>query len=183
MDLAGLADRIVAVRGGAPRDRPTLVAISGIDASGKGFMAARLAPKLRRRGLDVALLHADDWVTFAESHREPDLSPERFYRDGFRFDELLAHAAARTGVDIVLIEGIFLLKTALRDRFDFSIWVECGFDTGLERAVARAQEGLPPAETIHAYRTLYYPAQEIHFERDRPRDAANVTIVNDPRAC
>jgi len=32
-----------------------------------------------------------------------------------------------------------------------------------------------------AYRTIYFPAQLIHFERDRPREAATAIINNDPR--
>jgi uridine kinase len=48
----------------------------------------------------------------------------------------------------------------------------------LERAIARAQEGLTPDDTIRAYRTIYFPAQEIHFARDNPKPA---TIDNDRR--
>lgn len=34
---------------------------------------------------------------------------------------------------------------------------------------------------MRAYETIYFPAQRVHFERDRPRDAADVVVVNDPR--
>jgi len=60
------------------------------------------------------------------------------------------------------------------------VWIKCSFATALERAVARAQEGLPPAATIAAYRRVYFPAQEIHFVRDDPEAAATVCINNDP---
>ncbi len=42
-------------RGRVPADRAVLVAISGIDASGKGYVAARLAERLVAAGLRVAL--------------------------------------------------------------------------------------------------------------------------------
>jgi uridine kinase len=51
----------------------------------------------------------------------------------------------------------------------------------LERALARGQEGLPPEDTIRAYHTIYFPAQEIHFQRDDPKTAATLVINNDPR--
>jgi uridine kinase len=51
----------------------------------------------------------------------------------------------------------------------------------LERALARGQEGLPPGETIHAYKTIYFPAQAIHFARDNPKTAAGAIIPNDQR--
>jgi uridine kinase len=59
--------------------------------------------------------------------------------------------------------------------------VDCTFETALERAVSRGQEGLSPDDTVRAYRTLYFPAQEIHLERDEPRAAATAIICNDPR--
>src|SRR5206468_11946319 len=69
---------------------------------------------------------------------------------------------------------IFLLKHAFQLYYDFSCWIDCSFDTALERAIARGQEGLSPEDTTHAYRTIYFPAQEIHFQRDDPRAAATV---------
>ena len=84
-------------------------------------------------------------------------------------------------VDVVILEGIYLFKRELRQHFDLALWVECTFATALERAIGRAQEGLPPAETIKAYREIYFPAQCIHFERDSPQAAAAAIIRNDPR--
>jgi len=65
--------------------------------------------------------------------------------------------------------------------FDLSFWVECTFETALERALRRGQEGLPPAETIRAYQTIYFPAQRLHFVRDHPQAMADMIITNDPR--
>ena len=48
------------------------------------------------------------------------------------------------------------------------------------RAVERAQEGLPPQETIRAYETIYLPARRIHLARDDPRRAATLIVDNDP---
>jgi uridine kinase len=44
---------------------------------------------------------------------------------------------------------------------------------------SRSQEGLPPADTIAAYERIYFPAERVHFERDRPRDSADLVFVND----
>lgn len=53
--------------------------------------------------------------------------------------------------------------------------------TALERAIARGQEGLPANETIRAYETIYFPAQQSHFASDNPRATADFIIKNDPR--
>ena len=75
----------------------------------------------------------------------------------------------------------YLLKRAFQDYYDLSVWIDCTFETALERAIARGQEGLPAAATITAYRTIYFPAQEIHLDRDDPQGAATARLDNDPR--
>jgi uridine kinase len=85
-------------------------------------------------------------------------------------------------VDVILLEGIFLFKPAYRNHFELKLWVDCSFETALARALQRGQEGLPPAETIQAYNTLYFPAQRLHFALDDPRAAADLILVNEPGA-
>ena len=84
-------------------------------------------------------------------------------------------------VDVIVLEGIYLLKRVFQAYYDLSIWIECSFETALERAVSRGQEGLSPEETIRDYRTIYVPAQEIHFQRDNPKAEATLTVNNDAR--
>lgn len=83
---------------------------------------------------------------------------------------------------MILVEGIFLFKQAYRSLFDLAIWVDCSLPTALARALERSQEGLPPAKTIAAYGATYFPAQEIHFNKDNPRAAADLIYDNDPYA-
>ncbi|MGH7629919.1 MAG: hypothetical protein ACREOF_11180 [Gemmatimonadales bacterium] len=82
---------------------------------------------------------------------------------------------------MVLLEGIFLFKRGLRAHYDLAVWLDCSLETALERALARGQEGLPPDETIRVYETIYFPAQQVHFERDDPRGSADLVLPNDPR--
>jgi len=84
-------------------------------------------------------------------------------------------------IDVILLEGIFLFKRAWRPHFDLALWVDCTFETALERALRRGQEGLLPDETIRAYETIYFPAQRIHFARDEPRAGADLVVPNDHR--
>lgn len=92
------------------------------------------------------------------------------------------HVYQFDNLDIILLEGIFLLKrTFQQDLYDVSIWVDCSFATALKRAVERGQEGLSPEETVRVYKTLYFPAQQLHLTRDKPRHAATMIVSNDPR--
>jgi uridine kinase len=78
-----------------------------------------------------------------------------------------------------LLEGIFLFKPTYRHYFDLKVWIDCSFATALQRTIARAQEGLSPAETKRAFETIYFPAQRLHLERDKPREHADVIFDND----
>jgi uridine kinase len=188
---------IAAKRAEVPANRALLVGISGIDASGKGFITQKIANRLQASGWRVATINADDWLInqpeICLSRHKP---AEHFYEHAMRFDEMFDQliiplkqncevdlpadcSDAKGKIDIVLLEGIFLFKPAYRHHFDLTGWVECSFPTALKRAITRCQEGLPPAETTKAFTTIYFPAQRIHFTRDNPQAAADFIIRND----
>lgn len=61
----------------------------------------------------------------------------------------------------------------------FIKWIECSFETALIRAVARSQKNLSPEETATAYETIYFPAQKIHFAKDKPQESADIVFYNE----
>ncbi|HWB40899.1 MAG TPA: hypothetical protein VG500_06560 [Gemmatimonadales bacterium] len=210
IDLTEPADAVAGCRARMVADRAVLVGLSGIDGSGKGYVAARLRDLLEQRSkLRVALLNVDGWLNLPAvrfSQRDPG---GHFYRQGLRLSEMFArlvlplrdrrsirldaeyveetastyrrHRYQFRDVDVVLLEGIFIYQRAFRAHFDLAFWIDCSYDTALDRALRRAQEGLPPAETIEAYRNIYFPAQRVHQALDDPRSGADRIIPNDPR--
>jgi uridine kinase len=52
--------------------------------------------------------------------------------------------------DVILAEGIYHFKAAHRPVFDVAVWIDGTFETALERAIARSQEGLAPVATVQA---------------------------------
>jgi uridine kinase len=193
-----------------PRTRSVLTGITGIDGSGKGYVTEHLAARLRERGVRVTAINVDGWLNLPSRRFSPVNPAEHFYGHAIRFEEMFAHlilplkerrshrlvaelADATDAevyrrhvyefedVDVILLEGIFLLKRAHRDHLDLSFWIDCTFETALERALARGQEGLSPDETVRDYETIYFPAQRIHLDRDSPRGFATVVLSNDPR--
>jgi uridine kinase len=202
-----VVEAIARKRGAVAPDRAVLVGISGIDASGKGFVTVKLTEKLCDCGWNIASASADDWLNLPEVCVNRDNYAEHFYAYAIRFDQMFeqlilplrekrgisltadcADAKATTyrrqrydfhDIEILLLEGIFLFKPEYRDHFDLKVWVDCSFETALERAIKRGQEGLPPAETRRAFETIYFPAQRIHLARDKPREAADYIFRND----
>jgi uridine kinase len=209
VNLAPLVEAVARARNHVPRERAVLAALSGIDASGKGYVTARLADSLESAGLRVASIGIDGWLNLPAVRFSKRNPAEHFYQHAFRFEEMFEtlvlplrdtrtirlqadyteetatayrrHVYAFDDVDVLLLEGIYLFQLRFLPFYDLSVWIDCTFETAVERAVARGQEGLAPEETRRAFRTIYLPAQEIHFERDRPKEKADRILVNDPK--
>jgi uridine kinase len=176
-DLDRLTDAIVDKRRLTARKGPILVAISGIDAAGKGTLAALLAARLRARGVRVESIGVDAWLTPLAQLELESAPGEQFYGHAIRFDEVFERVDSlreNPAPEVILLEGIFLLKRELRDLYDLSVWIECGFETAFARALARNQEGLPRESLISDYGRIYFPAQEVHLLRDNPVEFADL---------
>lgn len=206
-ELQAVIEQILGTRVSIPAPRSALVAITGIDGCGKGYLTAQLQKQLAAQGVCAAIINVDGWLNLPHERFDRANPAEHFYLHAIRFDEMFgqlvlplrdrrslrleADYAEETAIeyrrhtyefeelDVILLEGIYLLKRPFQAYYDLSVWIECSFDTALERVIARAQEGLIPKATAEAYRTIYFPAQEIHFRRDDPRSAATLIVNND----
>lgn len=205
-DVTKLTKAILTKRQEVSAEKTLLVGISGIDASGKGFITAKLAEEIGNKGFNVANINVDGWLNLPQIRFNSNNPPENFYNNAIRFEEMFQklilplrenrsinltadfveetatefqkHKYFFENIDIILLEGIFLFKNDFRKHFDFKIWIECPFETALQRAIARSQEGLSVKETISAYQTIYFPAQRIHFAQDEPRTSADIIFNN-----
>ncbi len=208
-NLHTVVEEILEARSSIPSQRSVLTAITGIDGCGKGYVTARIVDALQRKGVRAVAINIDGWLNLPNRRFDASNPAEHFYLHAFRFEEMFAqlilplrnhrslrivadyadetateyrqHVYGFEDVDVIALEGIYLLKRAFQAHYDLSIWINCSFDTALERAISRAQEGLPAEETIRAYRKIYFPAQEIHFQRDNPKAEANLIVNNDAR--
>ena len=207
--LQTVVNEILDARSSIPSRRSLLAAITGIDGCGKGYLTARIVEALQTKGVRAVAVNADGWLNLPNRRFDASNPAEHFYLHAIRFEEMftelilplrdrrslriVANHAEETSteyqrrvyefkdVDVIALEGIYLMKRAFQAHYDLSIWIECSFDTALERAIPRAQEGLSPEDTIRAYRTIYFPAQEIHFRRDSPKTEATLIVNNDAR--
>lgn len=205
--LQAVTRQILETRLSIPAQRSLLVGITGIDGCGKGYVTAQLLQQLRAEGVHAAIINVDGWLNLPQARFDGSNPAEHFYLHAIRFDEMFGqlvlplrerrtlrlevdhaeetateyrkHTHEFEELDVILLEGIFLLKQPFQAYYDLSVWIECSFETALQRAIARAQEGLGAEATTEAYRNIYFPAQEIHFRRDDPRSAATFVVSND----
>ena len=161
------------------QDRVT-VAVDGPDAAGKTTLANALAHHLSghvvRASVDAFLLPAE-----ARYARGP-LSPEGCYRDSYDYDrlrrELLDPFAGGGARAVLVVDGLFLLRPELRDRWTLAIHLDVSPTETLRRARVRDAELLGD-DLEQRYAERYLPAQQLYRAEADPLAAADVVVGYD----
>ncbi|MGK7942389.1 MAG: uridine kinase [Crocosphaera sp.] len=205
--LQNAVNQIAEMRSQISINRSLLVAISGIDGSGKGVVANELFNLLKAQGFKIALIGLDPWHHPQNVRFNKTNPAQHFYENAFRWEELFSslilplkyekkisletdlidlktdkfysYTYDLQDIDIIIFEGIFLFKEPFIKEYDLTLWIDCSFETALKRALLRGQEGLTEEQTIHDYETIYFVAQAIHSKQDNPREVASLIIHND----
>jgi uridine kinase len=208
-DVVGeCADRIERHRA----DHPVRVAVDGITAAGKTTFADRLGDELRGRGVVVIRVSMDGFHhPRAVRYRQGRSSPDGYYEDAYdvastrrvlldplgpggdrRYRTAVIDLASDAAVDeppavaaegsVLVVDGSFLQKPALRDAWDCVVYLRASFDAAAERGARRDAEalgGLDAART--AFRNRYHAAQRRYLGECDPESTADVVIdVEDP---
>lgn len=178
------------------------VAISGIDGSGKGYIAAKLQQLLESDGYNVANINIDPWQQPIPVRLQKENPAENFYLHVFRwqdfFNQLVLplqntrsiylearlirtdadvyynHTYDYAHIDILLLEGILLFQEQYEPYYDLKIWIDCTFEEALKRAINRNVEELEEDKLRQDYETYYYAAQMLHFRKDHPQQRADI---------
>lgn len=205
-----LLERLAARWADRREGRPLRIAIDGVDAAGKTTLADELAPILEARGRPVIRASVDGFLQPAAVRwARGDLSPEGYYHDSFDLVALRANlldplgpggsrrirrrvfdSATDRATDtpfedapadaILLLDGVFLLRPALRLLWDDSVFVRADFTTTVARARRRDAARLgSPDEVERRYRERYVPGQRVYLESVDPERHAGVVIAND----
>src|SRR5215471_8365299 len=70
--------------------RAVLVAMSGIDASGKGYLSREITQGLQERGCQVALINVDGWLRLPHERFSAAEPARHFYTHAIRFEQMFA---------------------------------------------------------------------------------------------
>lgn len=187
-----------------PARRP-IVAIDGVDGSGKTVFAAELASVIRSSGREVVEIHVDDFHHLrAHRYQRGRASAEGFWLDSYDYEALERDVLAplqaggpgpyRWGATdlerdvplelepllaadeaVVLVEGIFLHRDELQHWWDFSVFLEVPFRESARRMVLR--DGFSEdGDDLKVRR--YVDGQRLYFEACRPWERASVVVDN-----
>ena len=182
-----------------------IVAISGIEGGGKRALAEKVAAALKLEGISVAIVHTDDWEA-AESVRFNIMSsPEEYYLNAYRFDEMIEQLILPlklfgsiktsvtledvmtprtveydfTDIDIIIIEGVYLLQEAYLDLYDYTCWVESDFDAAFTRLTGQSYIEQSQEALVNIFEMLIKPAGQYHIYTDDPQGHADSIYIEE----
>ncbi|GAB2571755.1 uridine kinase [Paractinoplanes abujensis] len=161
---------------------PARVAVDGPPAAGKTTLADELAALLRGRGHPVVRATIDDYLhPPARRYARGEFTAESCYFDTHDHRRLSREVLdpLRPGDGVLIVDGVFLLRPELVDRWDLSIFVSVGLDRTVERAVVRESPTSTRADVERRWRERYLPAQRLYFTRDAPTERAHIVVHND----
>ncbi|MEU7752842.1 uridylate kinase [Micromonospora sp. NPDC049171] len=204
-----LLDRLAEAVGSVTVDHPTRVAVDGPPAAGKTTLADELAVVLREQGRDVIRATIDDFLfPRAQRYPRGEYSAEGCYHDthdrealtrvllgplgpggdrrfqpavyDHRADAAVSPPFTTAPVDAVLVvDGVFLLRPELVDRWDLRVFVSTAPEKTVDRAVLREHRVSTRAEVERRWRERYIPSQQLYVATARPTHRADVVVHND----
>lgn len=194
-----LARDLVALRS------PAVIAVDGVDGSGKTTFASRLASAIEDAGRPAIIVHEDDFLAPREvRYRLGRESPEGYFRDSYdlatlvervleplrpggdrrvqrrvfdhRTDSPIAAPVEEVPVNaVVIVEGMFLHRDELVTRWDWSVFLDVPFTETVRRMAQR--DGSHP-DLEHPTMRRYVEGQRIYLATCHPRERATVVLDN-----
>ncbi|WP_246812277.1 uridine kinase [Microvirga sp.] len=180
-----------------------IVAVDGVDGSGKTRFADELVPVIKRHGRPVIRASIDGFHNpRAIRYRRGKGDPEGFFRDSYNYDALrrhlidpfrqgaawvdvarFDHKADRDAVStrkaepssVLLLDGIFLHRDELCDLWDYSIFLAVPFAVSYARIAQR--DGSNPDPSAPEDRR-YYEGQTLYLQTCQPQKRATAIIDN-----
>ena len=201
--------RLTAAVGSVTVAHPVRVAVDGAPAAGKTTLADELAHLLRAEGRHVIRATIDDFlVPRAQRYHRGEYSAEGCYFDAHdhhaltrvllaplgpggdrRFQNAIYDRTADSTVSpppttapaaaVLVLDGVFLLRPELIDRWDLRIVVSTAPDRTVDRAVIRERDVSSRAAVERRWRERYLPAQRLYVATARPADHADIIVHND----
>ncbi|PKF60758.1 uridine kinase [Psychromonas sp. psych-6C06] len=189
-------------------NKAQIVAISGIEGGGKRALTQKIANALQLDGISVAIVHSDDWEAAANVRFNVMNSPEQYYLNAYRLDEMVEELILplklfgsikasvtlddvmnpRTvdydfeKIDIILIEGVYLLQSAYLELYDYSIWVKSDFDAAFARLDSQVDIEQSQEALVNLFEGLIKPAAQYHIFTDDPQGCAQAIYIEEEKA-
>lgn len=184
-------------------NKAIITAISGIEGSGKRAITDKVAEALRLVGISVAIVHTDDWEAAEKIRFNVMNTPQEYYLNAYRLDDMVEQlilplklfGRVKTSVtlenvlnprttyydleniDIILIEGTYLIQQAYLELYDYSIWVKSNFEAAFARLDSQVCIEQSQQSLVNLFERLVKPAAQYHIYTDDPQGNAAALYI------
>jgi uridine kinase len=168
----------------APLANRRIVAVDGLDGSGKSQVAAALVAACAVDGVTTTLFHVDDFrreVDFAglDPATEAALYYERYY-DLAALDRALAAFLAGGDAELAIVEGVLTLRVPAIAASASLVLLAVSADEARRRILERdRKKGRTDQEIQRRIARRYFPAQERYRAEQDPDARADAVVDND----
>jgi uridine kinase len=162
----------------------SVIAVEGIDGSGKSRFAANLASELEGAGHQARLIHVDDFRrTLDFSGLAPADESSLYYDHYFDFSKagavVVSQLAGPPDGAIAILEGVMALRAKLPAGTPLVV-LEVSPEEARRRIVARDQaKGRTPEEIAARIDRRYFPAHARYLAAFDPLGRADVVVDNE----
>jgi uridine kinase len=162
----------------------SVIAVDGLDGSGKSRFAAALAAELQAGGRPASLLHVDDFRRPTDfTGLAPPAEAALYYESYFDFtavgEELAARGNGAADGTVTILEGVMLLRAALPAGTPLIV-LEVGAAEARRRILARDEaKGRTPLEIAGRIDRRYFPAQARYRAACDPLGRADLIVDNE----
>ena len=162
-----------------------IVAVEGIDGSGKSRFAAALAEACRADGVPATVLHIDDFrreldFTGLDGDAEASLYYESYFDLAALDRELASLRAASAGAGLVIVEGVFALRVPAVAEEGALVLLTVSPDEARRRILRRDRaKGRSDEDISHRIARRYFPARDRYYAELDPDARADAIVDNE----
>lgn len=184
-------------------NRPFIIAIDGLSGAGKTTIVNHLKDKLD----NVLVIHIDDhiverkkrydtgyeewyeyyqlqWDTvyleeelYKKLHQNDDHLHLSFYNKDH--DSFVNKTIPLSPYQIIIIEGIFLLREEWKNYYDYIIFLDCPKEIRYERVLVRDAYIGDKGQIVDKYENRYWVAEEYYLNKQSPLTIAHCIVKSD----
>lgn len=187
--------QLTSVLGAIKQDQRFVLGIDGLSRAGKTTFVHKLSNKLREKGLSHQILHIDDFIV--QRNKRYDTGTEEWleyyslqwdveYLKNNLFDKLhsseslvlpfydskkdqqLLREVGLAGKNIIIIEGVFLLREEWMNTFDYTVFLDC------PREVRYARESVQTQRNLNKFEGRYWKAEDYYLRTNKPLEKADL---------
>ncbi|AWE07296.1 uridine kinase [Lysinibacillus sp. 2017] len=177
--------------------RPYIVAIDGLSGAGKTTLVNHLKEMLD----NLVIIHIDDhiveqskryntghdeWFEYYQLQWDSNYLKEELF-DKLYTNEKCLHLPFYNKINdtftqqeikiapnnIIVIEGIFLLRDEWKNFYDYIVFLDCPKEIRYERVLHRDTYIGNLEERLNKYKRRYWPAEEYYLKNQKPLDLAH----------